>query len=73
MSCLVAILHVFFTIIVPCFYLSPQTFHFHVIDVQRDPAISSSLFPTPPISSSCLDANEEIDLQATESSGCWSL
>ena len=51
----------------------PVDNRFHSIDVQRDPAIPSSILPTPPVSSPCLDANEGIDLHATRSPGCWSL
>ena len=39
--------------------------HFHATDVQRDLAVPSSVLPAPPVSSPCLDANEEIDLQVT--------
>ena len=41
--------------------------------VQCDPTIPSFVLSAPPASSSCLDANEETNLQATGSSGCWSL
>ena len=34
---------------------------------------SSYVLPTPPVSSPCLDANEETYLQVTGSPGCWSL
>ena len=37
---------------------------FPAADVQCDPAILLSVLPAPPISSPCLDANEETDLQA---------
>ena len=46
---------------------------FHAVDVQRDPEIPSSALLAPPVSSPCIDANEEIDLRATGSPGCWSL
>ena len=46
---------------------------FHATNVQRDPAIPSSVLSTHPVSSPCLNSNEEIDLQATGSPGCWSL
>ena len=46
---------------------------FHTTDVQRDPAIPSPVLPAPLVSSLCLDANEEICLQATRSPSCWSL
>ena len=36
----------------------PENDCFHAADVQRDPAISSSALPAPPISSPCLNANE---------------
>ena len=47
--------------------------HFHTADVQRDPAIPSFALLAPSVSSPCLDANEGIDLRATESSGCLTL
>ena len=46
---------------------------FHAADVQRDPTIPSSVVLPPSVSSPCLDTNEEIDLRATGSPGCWSL
>ena len=56
------------------FFLSaPVNDRFLVTDAQRDLAISSSVLLALPASSLCLDANEEIDLQATRSLGCWSL
>ena len=55
------------------FLLGPANDRFHAIDVQRDPAIPSFVLPAPLVSSPCLDTNEEINLQATRSSGCWSL
>ena len=51
----------------------PADYRFHAADVQRDPAIPSYVWPAPPVSSLCLDTNEEIDLQTTRSPGCWSL
>ena len=64
-----------------CLFLQNHTFflfgpindRFHAADVQRDPAIPSSALLAPPVSSPCLDANEEINLWATGSSGCWLL
>ena len=73
MPCLATILHVFFTKIVHFFLLGLINDRFHAADVQCDPVIPSSTLPTPPVSSPCLDANEEIDLRATGSSGYWSL
>ena len=55
------------------FLLRPVDNRFHAADAQHNPAILSSIFPTPPVSFPCLDANEEIDLQATGSPGCWSM
>ena len=55
------------------FLLEPVNDRSPNADVQRDPAIPSSIFSTPPASSPCLDANEEDGLQATGSLGCWSL
>ena len=52
------------------FLLGPKDDHFHAADVQRDPAIPSSILPAPPVSSPCLGANEEIDLQAIGSPSC---
>ena len=46
---------------------------FHAANVQRDPAIPLSVLLAPPVSSPCLDANEEIELRATILSGYWSL
>ena len=71
MPCLAAILHVFFYR--AFFLLGPANDHFPVVDVQRDPAIPSSVLPAPPISSPCLDVNEEIDLRAIGSPDYWSL
>ena len=51
----------------------PANDSFHVADIQRDPAIPSSVLLPPPIFSPCLDANEEIDLQVTGSSGFLTL
>ena len=51
----------------------PVNYRFPATDVQRDPAIPSSILLAPPVSSPCLDTNEEIDLRATGSSSCWSL
>ena len=68
MPYLAAILHVFFAKIVPFFFLGPQTIVF--TDVQHYPAIPSPVLPAPPVSSSCLDSNEEIDLRATRSPSC---
>ena len=55
------------------FLLGPANGRSPAADVQRDPVIPSSVLLAPPISSPCLSANEEIDLQATTSLGCWSL
>ena len=46
---------------------------FHGADVQRDPAIPSSVLLASPVPSPCLDANEEIELRATRLPGYWSL
>ena len=46
---------------------------FPTVDVWHDPAIPSSVLLAIPISSQCLDANEETDPRATRSLGCWSL
>ena len=55
------------------FLLKPVDDLFHAADVQCNPTIPLSVLPAPPVSSLCLDANEEIDLQATGSPSCWSL
>ena len=55
------------------FLLGPVNDRFHVVDVQRDHAIPPSALLAPPVSSPCLDANEEIDFRVTGSPGCWSL
>ena len=55
------------------FLLGPTNDRFPTADFQCDLAISSSVLPAPPVSSPCLGANEEIDLQVTGSLGCWSL
>ena len=70
MPCLAIILHFFFSIIVSFFLPWPANDRFQAVDVQRDPAIPSSLLPTPRVFSPCLDANKEIDLLATRSPGC---
>ena len=46
---------------------------FHIADVQRDPSIPLFSLLAPHVSSPCLDANEEINLRAIGSLGCWSL
>ena len=55
------------------FLPGPANDHFHAADVQHDPASPSSALLAPPVSSSCLDANERIDLQAIGSLGCLTL
>ena len=50
--------------------LGPVDDRFHAAGAQRVPAIPSSVSLASPLSSSYLDANEEIDLQATRSLGC---
>ena len=55
------------------FLPGPVDDRFHAADVQLDPTIPSSVLPAPLVSSPCIDANEEIDLQATGSPGRWSL
>ena len=56
------------------FFLSgPPNDHIHIVNAQRDLAIPSSILLALPVSSPCLDANEEIDLRVTRSPGCWSL
>ena len=55
------------------FLPGPTNNRFSAADVQRDPAIPLSVLPAPPVSSRCLNANEEIDIRAIGSSGCWSL
>ena len=67
MLCLTAILRVSFFKIAPFFLLGSAYDRFHAVGVQRVPAIPLSVFLAPPVSSPCLDANEEIDLQATGS------
>ena len=72
-SCLTAILHVSFAKIAFFFPPGLANDRFHVVDVQRNPAIPSSTLLAPLVSSPCLDANEGIDLWATGSSGCLTL
>ena len=55
------------------FQPEPANGCFPIVDVRRDPAIPSSVLLALPVSSSCLDANEEIDPRATGSPDCWSL
>ena len=50
--------------------LEPANDHFHVVGAQRVPIILSSISLAPPASSLYLDANEEIDLHATELLDC---
>ena len=50
--------------------LGPTDDRFHTTSAQRVPVIPSSVSLAPPVSSPYLDANEEIDLQATGSLGC---
>ena len=52
------------------FLLGPIDDHFHAAGAQRIPTIPLSVSLAPLISSPYLDANEEIDLQATGSPGC---
>ena len=52
------------------FSTRPANDRFHAAGAQRVPQIPSSVSFAPPISSPYLDANEEIDLQATVSLGC---
>ena len=51
----------------------PVENRFHAIDVQHDSTILSSVLLAPPVSSPCLDVNEEIGLQGIGSPSCWSL
>ena len=46
---------------------------FPTTDVWRNPILSSYVLLALPISSPCLDANEEIGPRVTGSPGCWSL
>ena len=55
------------------FLHGPSNDRFYVVVVERDPAIPSSVLPASPVYSPCLDANEEFNLRAIRSSGCWSL
>ena len=55
------------------FLPGPSNDRFHSTNIQSDPVIPLFVLSTPPISSPCLDANEEIDLQATRLPSCWSL
>ena len=68
--CLTAMLRASFIKIMPFFCLDDRI---HIVNAQHDLAIPSSVLLALPVSSPCLDANEEIDLQATGSLGCWSL
>ena len=52
------------TKIEPFFLPEPANDRSHVADAQRDSAILSSVLLALPVSSPCLDANEEIDLRA---------
>ena len=56
-----------------CAFLQPGPVNgiFPVANVRRDPAIPSFVLFTLPVSSPCLDANEETDPRATGSPGCW--
>ena len=58
-----------------CSFLQPGLANgrFPAAYVQRDPTIPSFVLLALPVSSPCLDANEETDPQATGSPGCWSL
>ena len=71
--CLPAILRVSFAKVVPFFLPRPADDRFHTVGAQCDPAIPSSASLVPHSSSPCLDANEEIGLQATESLDCLTL
>ena len=73
MFCLAAILYVFFFQDCAFLQLGPVNGRFPAVDVQRDPTISSFVLLSLLVSSPCLDANEEIGLQATGSPSCWSL
>ena len=51
----------------------PSNGRFLAADVQCDLTIPSSVLLALPVSSPCLDTNEETDPQATGTPGCWSL
>ena len=72
MPYLTVVLHVSFAKIAPFFYLGAKD-RFHASNVQCDLVIPSSALLAPPVSSVCLDVNEEIDLRAIGSPGCWLL
>ena len=55
------------------FLLGPVDDRFHAASAQCDPTIPSSALLAPPISSPCLEVNEEIDLRMTGSPDCLTL
>ena len=72
MPCLTVFLHVFSPR--SCFFLPrPAEKNFNAADVQRDSTIPSSVLLAPPVSSPCLDVDEEIGLKGIGSPSYWSL